>query len=102
MQITIAGKTYDLALSPGDLKAIKAATGAEFLDLNARFLEAEVLSQIAFLAIRPRGQLTQQQIDDDMDIDGLETVIEFVLTTIEKLAKPAADRAARAEKDPSA
>lgn len=89
-QITIEGKTYDLALSLGDIRKFQKQTGKEFL--GTIWNDAEALAALAALAIRPRGALTAQQIDDGVDAAGVDALMEFALATTEQMARPAAAR----------
>lgn len=90
MTITIEGKTYELALSLGDIRSFQKQTGKDFI--GTLWNDAEALAALAALAIRPRGALTAQQIDDGIDAAGIEVLMEFALATTEQIAKPAISR----------
>lgn len=89
-QITIEGKTYDLALSLGDIRKFREKTGKDFM--STVWNDAEALAALAALSIRPRGVLNAQQIDDGVDAAGVDSLMEFALATTEQMARPAVAR----------
>lgn len=99
-QITIEGQVYDLALTLGDIKQFQALTGKSMANATDWIMDANAISTIALLAIRPKGKLTAKQIDDGIDESGMGVLMDFVLAKIEAMSAPAISRNKAAQENP--
>lgn len=104
--ITVGGKQYSLALAPRDLRELREKHGVDLLNIDgekfgAACRNADFLLAATVLAVRPRGSVTSDQIDDGIDASDLSTVVAMMLDTVERFAKPITDRTSANPTSPS-
>lgn len=100
-KLNIGGQDYDLALTLGDIRAFQKQTGKKLSEAPEWLFDADAISALAMLAVRPKGKLTAAQIDEGLDETGIGILMDFALAKLEAIATPATSRANAAKENPS-